>query len=60
MFNYLIEVKSIESNDLKFFKIVSKSDKEAIKKANDVYFKRYILAIWKQVNFENKILIKRF
>ena len=61
MFNYQIEIKSIfdKGNELKFFKIVSKSDKDAIKKAKELYFKNFLIAVWRECGSQ-KVCIKRF
>lgn len=59
MFNYNVKVFSPLQKKEIDFKIVAKSDKEAIKKSTEIYFTNFILNVSKFIN-GNYLIIKKF
>jgi hypothetical protein len=59
MFKYGIKVFSPMQNKEIDFKIIAKNDKEAIKKANELYFKCFLLNVSKFMN-GSYLIIKKF
>lgn len=59
MFKYRVNFYSTILKQNSFFDIVSKNDKEAIKKANELYFKCFLLNVSKYIN-GNYLIIQKF